>query len=70
MVYGMCKKYSFEELCSILNEHGIVYDTVSNALIRAYCYAHSNDFDTVRLSEFGEVVINGRIANLYAWLGY
>ncbi len=68
----MCKKnkYSFPELCATLKDHGIVFDTVSDSIIRAYCYAHSNDFDTLRLSEFGEIVINGRIADLWEWLGY
>ena len=62
---------------SALKNHGIKYDLAGDPkvwgernTIRAYCYAYSDDYDTLRVTEHGDVEINGQIDDLKSWLGY
>lgn len=58
-----------QKLIKTLEDHSIAYDT-ERTIVHAYCYAHSDECDTLQVDENGKVLINGRPDSLREWLGY
>ena len=59
---------AMDKLVSILKAHGVVYYKLDDT-IHAYIYAHSDDYDTLTISD-GKVLCNGEEIKMREWLGY
>ena len=57
-----------EKLKRILDMHGVIYIEY-NGKFDCYCYSCDKMFDTLEVIG-GKLYINGKIGNIFDWLGY
>lgn len=60
--------HNLEIITKKLKQHNINFDVVGDKLIRVYCWDNGNDFTTIRITQEGEIAIDGRIADFEEWL--
>lgn len=57
-----------DKLQKILDQHGIIYKKQNDRFL-CFCYAFSDDFDTLEVRA-GKTYVNGERQNIFDWLGY
>lgn len=57
-----------EKLKNILDLHGVIY-IINDGKFDCYCYSCDKIFDTLEVIG-GKLYINGKIGNIFDWLGY
>lgn len=60
---------SMEKLTSILDKHGIIWKQASDNSVQTFSVANVNEFETLELVD-GILYINGKVENIWRWLGY
>lgn len=65
---GKTQQLTIEDICKKLMKAHIKYRMAGDTIC-AYCSCISNDYDTIRLTEDGNIAVNGKIADDFeAWL--